>query len=36
MKIDIIIPVYNEEDTILNIEKIKKVEENYNYDFNVL
>ena len=37
MKIDIIIPVYNEEDTILKIlKKIKKVEENYNYDFNVI
>ena len=33
----IIIPVYNEEDTILKIlKKIKKVEENYNYDFNVI
>ena len=37
MKIDIIIPVYNEENTILKIlKKIKKVEENYNYDFNVI
>ena len=37
MKIDIIIPVYNEENTILKIlEKIKKVEKNYNYNFNII
>ena len=37
MKIDIIIPVYNEEKTIIKIlDKIKKVKENFKYDLNII